>query len=380
MNLVAPFGFYGWGNIGDESTLQGFARLVSRYDNGMRVWVASRNPSHTAKVEPSFKYYKAVGRDLRRRWAGYRATAAVVAGGTPIMDVLGAWPLCELVPLIQNVHRRGRPIAFLGTGTERLQRQESRRLVSEQLAPCVHHWTVRCGRDKDRLTDYGVCPDRITVAADLAWMLDPVSSHFGRHYLTKLGVNSDTILVGVNVNNETFVLKQEPRLFEKLASLLDRLVEKFGAHILFLCNEVRESESFDKAASLKVLASMQYRNRTLLVPNHYWTPQEMQSLIACCHMTMSTRYHFCLFSAIQSVPFIALKRSDKVADLCWDMNWSYAASPGEINVPTLFDMFSDIDQARSAWVAWLCDRTRSMREKALRNAVALDALFGERVK
>jgi hypothetical protein len=43
-------------------------------------------------------------------------------------------------------------------------------------------------------------------------------------------------------------------------------------------------------------------------------------------------------------------------------------------------MFSDIDQARSAWVAWLCDRTRSMREKALRNAVALDALFGERVK
>ena len=115
MRLVAPFGFYGWGNIGDESTLQGFARLVSRYGNGTRVWVASRNPSHTARIEPSFKYYKAVGRDLRRKWAGYRATAAVVAGGTPIMDVLGAWPLCELVPLIENIHRRGKTIAFLGS-------------------------------------------------------------------------------------------------------------------------------------------------------------------------------------------------------------------------------------------------------------------------
>ena len=30
MNLVAPFGFYGAGNIGDEATLQGFARLLSR--------------------------------------------------------------------------------------------------------------------------------------------------------------------------------------------------------------------------------------------------------------------------------------------------------------------------------------------------------------
>ena len=44
MNLIAPFGFYGWGNIGDESTLQGFARLVSHAHPAMRVWVASRNP------------------------------------------------------------------------------------------------------------------------------------------------------------------------------------------------------------------------------------------------------------------------------------------------------------------------------------------------
>lgn len=217
------------------------------------------------------------------------------------------------------------------------------------------------------------------MAADVAWLLDPVSSDFGKRYLAKLGVASDAPLLGVNVNNEEFLLQQEPRFFEKLASLLDRLVETQHVQVLFLCNEVREGESFDKAASLKVLEHMQHKSRALLVPNHYWTPQEMLSLIACCQMTISTRYHFCLFSAVQRVPFVALKRSDKVSDLCWDLNWSYAASLGEITPSTLFEMASDIAKTRSVCVASLCDSTKSMRERALRNVVALDALVGKTV-
>ena len=50
MNLVAPFGFYGWGNIGDEATLQGFARLMAGSPPKPRVWVASQNPRHTARA------------------------------------------------------------------------------------------------------------------------------------------------------------------------------------------------------------------------------------------------------------------------------------------------------------------------------------------
>lgn len=73
MNLVAPFGFYSAGNIGDESTLQGFARLVALRGRGVRVTVASRNPAHTARVEPAFNYYRSVGRDLRGARARRRA-------------------------------------------------------------------------------------------------------------------------------------------------------------------------------------------------------------------------------------------------------------------------------------------------------------------
>lgn len=377
MNLVAPFGFYGWGNIGDESTLQGFARLVSHSHPEMRVWVASRNPSHTARIEPSFKYFNAVGRDLRRRWARFRAQAYVVPGGTPIMDVLGRWPLSEVAPLVQAAHEEGKPIAFVGTGTETLQRQESKSVVSDILAPIVQHWTVRCARDKERLTDYGVAPERITAAADLAWTLEAVSEDFGKGCLRRWGLNVNNPLVGLNVNNERFVQAQEPRLSEKLGMFLDELVDKHGASILFFCSEVREDESFDKAAGLKVLACMTHREKAFLVPNHYWTPQQMLSLIGCCRVTIGIRYHFCLFSALQSVPFIALKRSDKVDDLCWDIDWSYGLSLKALDASVLTDMFIGIEQERLLLCKHLQQKTKIMREKALRNRIALDALTGQ---
>jgi polysaccharide pyruvyl transferase WcaK-like protein len=374
MNVVAPFGFYGWGNIGDESTLQGFARLVSRYHPQMRVWIASRDPSHTARVEPSFKYYKAVGRDLRKRWVYYRSAACVVPGGTPIMDVLGAWPLSEVAPLVQAVHAQGKPVVFIGTGTESLLREESKRIVSNILATSVQHWTVRCQRDKERLTEYGVLPERITVTADLAWNLASVPNDFGRECLAHWGLDLEQPFIGVNVNNERFVLQQEPRLCEKMGIFLDKVVEKNGASILFFCNEVREGESFDRAANLKVLNYMSHRDKAFLVPNRYWTPQQMLSLIGCCQITVGIRYHFCLFSILQGVPFIALQRSDKVADLCWDMNWPYGISLKNLNGSVLLDMISDIDQKKPSLLKSLRPQIEFMRERAGRNSLALDAL------
>jgi polysaccharide pyruvyl transferase WcaK-like protein len=374
MNLVAPFGFYGWGNIGDESTLQGFARLVSHSHPEMRVWIASRNPAHTARVEPSFKYFKAVGRDFRRRWAQYRAAAYVVPGGTPIMDILGEWPLSEVAPLVQAAHEQRKPIAFVGTGTEKLHRDESKRVVSDILAPSVQHWTVRCARDQKRLTDYGVAPERITVAADLAWTLAAVSEEFGKDRLRQWGLDVESPLVGVNINNEQFVQAQEPHLSEKLGVFLDELVEERGASILFFCNEVREGESFDKTASLKVMSCMEHTKRTFLIPNHYWTPQQMLSLVGCCDVVVGIRYHFCLFAALQGVPFIAIKRSDKVDDLCWDVKWPYGVLLKEIEASVLSNILIDIEKEKCSLSEYLKKQAKIMRERALKNCIALDTL------
>jgi polysaccharide pyruvyl transferase WcaK-like protein len=280
--------------------------------------------------------------------------------------------------LISDADRQRKPVIFIGTGTEALQSEESRRIIATILAPRVAHWSVRCDRDKARLADYGVRPDSITVAADMAWMLGPVSDDFGSARLKQCGLDLDPPLVGVNINSERLMLQQEPRLFEKLAEFLDALVEKYHVRVLFLCNEVRESETFDKAASLKVLASMRHSDEAFLFPNEYWTPQQMMSLIRCCRVTLSTRYHFCLFSALEGVPFIALKRSDKVDDLCWDLNWPFAMSLTSLDVSLLSDLFSEIERRRVEVIEDLRRRVGVLLQRALKNSVAIDAMV-ERV-
>lgn len=374
MNLFAPFGFYGWGNIGDEATLQGFARLLSRSPQRFRVWVGSHNPRHTARVEPSFQYFHAAVSDWRRLWADYRASAVVVAGGTPIMDCLGDWPLCEVVPLVEEANHRGRPIVFVGSGTERLQREESRRIIADRVAPIVRSWTVRSEPDEARLIEYGVPPERVRVAADMAWLLELVSPDWGRQQLRSWGVSTTGRLVGVNLMNEKPVRDRHPHLFQTIAGFLDNLVENCGVSILFLANDVRETIGLDRAATLQTLAAMKHRDRTFLAPNEYWPPNKMMSLIANCDVTVSMRYHFCLFSALQGVPFIALQRSDKVADLCWDLDWSFGTDLNGLGVEDLIALYEALDSQRPAAVNHLSARIPLLRERASGNMIALESL------
>ncbi len=376
MRIVIPFGFYGWGNIGDESTLQGFARLIAGHPRiEPHPWVASRNRSHTARIEPSFRYYDALARDLRGWWARQRADAYLFAGGTPVMDILGPYPLADVAPIVTMGSHRHKRIVFVGIGTERLHRAESRRILAETIAPRVQHWSVRSQRDKDRLTECGVPGGSVTVAGDMAWLLEPVPPSWGRDYLKTLGVDVDRPIVGVNVNNEPFMQRGAPRLLSHVGEFLDQLVERHGATPLFLCNDVSDGPTYDMAAGALVRRAMRHADRAVLVPNDYWSPEQMLSMIGCCRVTVSTRYHFCLFSALQGVPFIALQRSDKVNDLCDDLQWTYGVPIDTATPDALLALYDAVERDPSAGLDRLKHGSTAMRLRALKNHTALDTLM-----
>jgi polysaccharide pyruvyl transferase WcaK-like protein len=100
----------------------------------------------------------------------------------------------------------------------------------------------------------------------------------------------------------------------------------------------------------------------------------MMSIVGCCDLTVSMRYHFCLFSALQAVPFIAMLRSDKLADLCWDMDWPATLVPAEFDSDDLVEHAEQLKRGAEALHAQLKQRVQDMRSRALDNAVALKVL------
>jgi polysaccharide pyruvyl transferase WcaK-like protein len=376
MRLVVPFGFYGCGNIGDEATLNGFASLVARLSPSTHVSICSRNPSHTAQTEPTFRYFGSSGIDVRRWLAKITASAHVFAGGTPVQDVLGDWPLCEVAPLVQASDQQGVPLTFVGVGVEGLRHDRSRKILAERIVPRVRHWSVRSARDRERLLSWGVSSEAVTVAADMAWLIDPVSDGFGTNLLARLGVGRQQLLIAVNLVNENHIFDKQPELVAAFATGLDVLIEKTDARVVFVAQEVRDEPTFDTASALRVKACMARGDRAIVVPTEYFSPRQLMSIIGCCDLSISMRYHFCLLTSLQGKPFIAIQRTDKLADLCWDLGWDAATRPADTTADSLIEHGLQLLTDGTVSQGQLKRRVEGMRERALNNLVALEALRG----
>jgi polysaccharide pyruvyl transferase WcaK-like protein len=376
MNLVVPFGFYGYGNTGDEGTLVGFGRLLTVCNLEARVFVASRNLAQTARAEPSFTYFRPGGVDPRRWFAKLTGSAHAMVGGTPIQDVLGEWPLCEVVPLVQSTDRWRVPVSFIGVGVEGLRSEKSRLAITEQVVPRVRHWSVRSEKDRERLTGWGASADTITVAADMAWLLESVDDRFAAARFSRWGLDSPGPLIGVNLVNENSVFDQQPQMAAAVATALDGLVSEMNARVLFISQESRSGPTFDSAAAARVVSQMNSADRVFIAPNEYLAPSELMAIIKRCCLTITMRYHCCLFSALQRVPFIAIQRADKLLDLCWDLDWAARVTPPSFEAAEIIGHARRLRQNASLVQQELQTRVRQMRERALKNRVAVEALIG----
>lgn len=373
MRLVLPFGIYYAANTGDEATLNGLARLLGQ--NGYKAsstWVGTRNPEQMPRAEPSFGYFSTQRRDFRRVWAKMLGSAYAVVGGTPIQDALGDWPLGELTGVVRAVERRKAPLAFIGVGVENLHCGKKRALFASEIAPRVGYWTPRSSKGRERLIEYGVPSDRITAAADLAWLIEPATPDFGRERLQAWGVGTDRPLLGVNIAYELF--DETPSLVATVAAALDAWVEQRNGRVVFFVNDVSEIADRDLAAARRIMEAMKHAGSAQPVPNEYFTPRQMMSLIGCCEQALSTHYHFCVYSALQGVPFLAMHHTDKVLDLCADMGLDDLVVRPESAASTLRDANLKLQENLSSVRTRVTDVARRMRELASRNLVGLQTL------
>jgi polysaccharide pyruvyl transferase WcaK-like protein len=84
------------------------------------------------------------------------------------------------------------------------------------------------------------------------------------------------------------------------------------------------------------------------------------------------RLHFCLFSTQQAIPFIAIKRQEKLEDFCWDISWKYSTCPEKFDVEAVAEMVEEIERHRNVLSEVLKKSREKMRKRAFLNKIAVE--------
>jgi len=240
----------------------------------------------------------------------------LLVGDTPVTDVLGGWPLAFLSPRLQRFHQAGQPVDALGVGVEPLRSAEARALFAAHYSP-IRSWSVRSAACREELLRLGVPQARIQVGADWGWLYRPRRDlrDWGAATWRGLGIDPGAPLLVANVVNEIWLARADLRA--SVASALDQLSRRHGLQVAFLCHEMREGEFYDRAAAEATRALM--ARPAPVVPNLYYSPDEVLGLLGHADVTLCGRYHFGIASVLAgSLPALVV-RSAKMQQLVDDL-------------------------------------------------------------
>jgi len=304
----------GAGNLGDEMMARAFWQHLPKDWNGeVEVFPMAE---HYRGGYPQQHRYTSV-HDKRYLEAAKSGITGLLACGTPVHEVEGLhFPMRFIAERLDAFHAAGTPVHAVGVGVDFLYTKQGRALFAKSFQ-LVQSWTVRNEACREALLDLGVAKDSIAVGADWAWLYEPADDkrEWAANEWRSWGVDPQRPLLAVNIVN--LVWRRKAGVKEAIAEALDRAHTELGMQIAFVSNECREGSAYDYEAAREVAAKMSAP--ATLVPNRYWSVDEMLGLLQHARVTLGMRYHFAVMTVLAGGTPVCLARSQKIKGLCSDL-------------------------------------------------------------
>ncbi|QWR76924.1 glycosyltransferase family 9 protein [Candidatus Magnetomonas plexicatena] len=328
----------GAGNIGDEAMMNGFLSLY-KLQEGTTIEVWDKN-EEALRIFPSCYEFVDFRDETLCHTLCKEADMVLLIGTTVVTESESlSWPLGEL----GNKHifclENGIPVHAVGVGVDRLITPQACELFNQGFLNSIYTWSVRSKTSRENLLNLGVPSKNVVSAADLAWLTPYNSTDNGwaRGLLQSIGVNPDIPILGVNAVNSCL----NNALRQRMAETFDYMLEKMGWQVVFFCNETRDEKYFDRAAAISI--SKRMKNAAVIVPNFYFTPQEMIALLSFCRITVSFRYHFTVFGMLADTLPVTFQRAGKLVELTEDVGGALLITADDIIEGKFLDAIRKVD-------------------------------------
>jgi polysaccharide pyruvyl transferase CsaB len=343
-------GYWGAGNLGDESILAG--TLAALRKRGVEAAVLSANPSETKAQHGVAAYHRYSPKQMRQ---ALKSAALLIGGGGGLLqDATSFRSLLYYLFVLRWARRAGVPTMIFAQGIGPLKRRLARILVRREAnaARCI---TVRDQASRELLESIGVQRD-IEVTADASFLLDPAVDSDAARIGEKIGTLRRPLLgVALRPWGDMAWLRE-------VSDALGHASRTLGGTLVFLAFDRGQ----DRALSAQMAEDLGGR-AFVLSPE---SPQEMLAIFGYLDMALAMRLHAAIFAVLTGVPAAVLSYDPKCDSFCREAGLPDALSVGCLSSKRLVEDVIECWESRAERAATARSAAAAMRSRAQRNVEA----------
>ncbi len=325
---VVVSGYYGFGNMGDESLLDVIASTLAAELPNVRIAALTRHPRRDAKRTG----LKCVGRFSP--WAVREICGAkllVSGGGSLLQDATSKRSLKYYAGVIGIAEAAGVDTYVYANGIGPVSDRSNRRLTA-RVVDRATKVSVRDGDSAEELRRLGVTRDDIRVTADPAFLIEPYSERRLQRTMERLGRPSGFFAVSLRplVSPAKDKASGDARIVEDLVSAALRIMEEYGLSPLVIpMQEAQDTEICESfAARYNAAVSVGGTARTALVYKPENAP-ELIGVLSRAEFVIGMRLHSIIFASSAKVPVVGLAYDQKVGSMMKALGQGYTVELGE---------------------------------------------------
>lgn len=322
MKNVLISGYYGFENIGDEAILEALSKKLK--DNGLSVSVLSDDPIYTTELFKVESYHRAVFSEIIS--AIRNCDVLISGGGSLFQDTTSVRSIWYYLGIIMLAKLFKKPVYVLYQGIGPINNKFNR-FLTRLILNNVKRLVVRDEISLEFLKELEVTKPQSSVTSDAVFMLDKANEEKIINTLEKFGVNleSEKPIFGLALRSWKEIDK-----IEEFARLGDKLVEAYGAQIVFFALHNDEDYYLAKQIEEKM------KNKLYIVSGHF-LPSEIMTMMGKMDINVGIRLHSLIFSAKMGIPLLGISYDPKIDGFLDMLGMSSVCTYDEINSDTIFN-------------------------------------------
>lgn len=354
-------GYHGFGNCGDEATLQAMTVNIRDMADDVKITALSYKPELT-KTEYNIESVQRF--NVMQVFKAIRRSDIILSGGgTLLQDGTSTRSLLYYLAIIKVAKIFRKRVMLYANGIGPVNGKINRKLI-KHVVNGIDFITLRERMSADELKQIGVKKPEVHVTADPAFTLKSVDDAEALEILKNENIPIEKDIIGVSVrswngfNGEEYVLK--------IAEVCDKFVME-GKTVLLIPMQYPKDISISK----KIMNCMTQKSYIL---KKEYTPSEILGIIGKVKVMLSMRLHTLIFAGVKRIPMVGIIYDPKVEyylDIL-GMPSGGDVRKEDIESDKLFRQLKEIFENYEGYVSRLDEKVKILEKKARENDIFLE--------